>query len=47
MNSKYNIDLTLNKRKTNWHLVFEKDNENFYIKQQALDYYNSLENKLN
>ena len=46
MNSKYNIDLTLNKRKTNWHLVFEKDNENFYIKQQALDYYNLMREQL-
>ena len=39
MNSKFKVDITSNKRKTHWHLIFEKENDNFFIKKEALDYY--------
>jgi hypothetical protein len=42
MNSKYNIDLTSNKRKTNWHLVFGKILDYFFIKSEAINYYRTL-----
>ena len=45
MNHKHMIDITLNTRKTNWHLVFKKDNEYFYLLENALQYYNSKLNK--
>jgi hypothetical protein len=44
MSSKYNMDLTSNKRKTNWHLVFEKRLDYFFIKSEAIDYYKELIN---
>ena len=46
MKSKYNIDLTCNTRKHKWNLIFDKkmfnDKEVFYVKQEALDYYNLI-----
>ena len=38
------MDLTSNKRKTNWHLVFEKRLDYFFIKSEAIDYYKELIN---
>ena len=40
MKSKFNIDITSNKRKTNWHLVFDKRQHDFFIREEALNYYN-------
>jgi hypothetical protein len=42
MNSKFNMDLTSNKRNTNYHLIFGKETTNFFIKEDALNYYNTL-----
>jgi len=41
MNSKFNIDISLNTRKTRWHLIFGKDVNVFYIKPEAFEYANS------
>jgi phage anti-repressor protein len=42
LDSKHNIDLTKNKKKHKWYLIFEKNNDYYFIKKEALDYYNEI-----
>ena len=37
-------DLTLNKKKRQWHLVFSKDKENYSITNKALEYLQKIQN---
>jgi hypothetical protein len=41
MKANYNVDITLNKKKLKWHLVFGKREDIFYILPDALSYYQS------
>ena len=44
LDCKFNIDLTKNKNKHKWHLIFEKKNDHYLIKKEALNYYNEIQN---
>lgn len=39
---KHHFNLTSEKKNTNYHLVFGKETTNFFIKKEALNYYNTL-----
>jgi phage anti-repressor protein len=45
MRSKYNVDLTLNRKKLKWNLIFGKHDDIFYVLPDALSYYTTAVKK--
>ena len=43
LESKRYVNLTSEKKNTNYHLIYIKDNQNYFIKEGALNYFNSLQ----
>jgi phage anti-repressor protein len=41
MESKHNVDISCN-RKTHYHLIFDKKDKYFFIRKEAIEYYNEL-----